>query len=245
MTPALWLSTASAAEEVPSETATQTPQTPAAQPAEATPEPSKAEVARARAEQRRAEMDAEREKRYAELRASAAQLGVELPETPPWQVAESSMPAMPTPPDMPAGYGRPSPEERKAMRQQREAMRAERWQRMQDEASERGMDMPQTPPWADAQKRHQDMAERFEAYRKTIEQMTDEQREAARAVFGRHPHAKPRPRMPQAGYGYPSRKHPCQDDAYDMPYPPMMPYYQEAPGYDQGPPPPPAKRQGD
>lgn len=202
------------------------------------------EAARARAEQHRAAMEAERDKRYAELRASAARLGVDMSETPPWKAAEGAMPRMPAPPPLPEGYGRPSPEEREARLQQRESIREEHWKRMQAEAAARGMDGPESAPWEDMEKRRQEMAERIEQYRKTVEQMSEAQREAAQAVFGGAP-AMPYPPMPQGDYGHSGWSHPCPISPYGMPQRPMMPSYHDMPGYDQGPPPPPAKRDAD
>ena len=209
---------------------------PQAQPAAAQPQ-SPAEAARAKAEERRAAMDAEREKRYAELRSNAAQLGVELPATPPWKAAEARMPPRPAMPPMPAGPGRMSPEDRAAWHKQRE----ERWKQMQTEAAARGAQLPERPSWDEIEQRRKAMAERFDAYRKTVEAMTEEQREAARAYFGRM-QARPYPQMPRpeqgSGGGW---RHPyCGDSGYGPPGPPMMPYYDDAPGLDQGPPPPPA-----
>jgi pyruvate/2-oxoglutarate dehydrogenase complex dihydrolipoamide acyltransferase (E2) component len=72
---------------------------PAAAPAEpATPATGDAGTMRAQMEQRHAEAMAERDKRYADLRQRAAEVGLELPETPPW--AQYGMPDMPTPPAM-------------------------------------------------------------------------------------------------------------------------------------------------
>jgi len=185
-------------------------------------------------------MDAEREKRYAELRARAAELGVELPDTPPWAGAEAMMPQPPERPAMPAGPGRMSPEDREAWHKQRE----ERWKQMQAEAAERGAQMPEMPSWEDVENRRKAMAERFDAYRKTIEGMSEEQREAAQAYFGRM-RGMPHPRMPQADQGYGGWEPPCHGGGSSMPYPPMRPFYPDAHGYDQGPPPPPAAKGAD
>ena len=117
-------------------------------------------------------------------------------------------------------------------------MRQARWEKLREEANTHGIEMPNTPPWEEAEKRRQETAERFQAYRKTVEEMTEEQREAARAVFG-HPQTLPQRRTPQrAPYGYGGWDRPCQGDTYGSPYPPFMPYPYETPRYDQGPPPP-------
>lgn len=208
-----------------------------------TPTTSPAESPRAKADQRRAEMQEQHQKRYEEFRARAADKGIE-------------MPAMPEPPDMTSWHEMCEKDEA-AMRQWREDMQArmrtmtpeermvlreERWKQMRAEAAERGFEMPETPPWQEAEKRRQEMDKRFEEYRKTVEQMTDEQREAARALFGR-PQPMTPPPMPgrdlgqgQEPWGYPGEGA-YQGAPRGMPHPPMMPY-QNAPGYDQGPPPP-------
>ncbi|NEX22310.1 hypothetical protein G3480_18710 [Thiorhodococcus mannitoliphagus] len=240
-----WMS-AAAAEEAPA-TPPEAPNAVAAQPQERAPAPSGAAVARAKAEERRAAMDAAREKRYADLRASAAELGVDLPETPPWKAAEARMPDVPTPPEMPSRYQRPTPEERDAMRKRREEMREEHWNRMRADAAQRGRSGPQTTPWEDMEARREEMAARIEQYRETIEKMTEEQREAARAVFGQMPRMPQRPMGP-SGYGAPQWGSHCPTGGYECgcnhPRRPMMPGYPEAPSYDQGPPPPPARQQG-
>ena len=100
------------------------------------------------------------------------------------------------------------------------------------------MEMPETPPWKAAMERRQAMEAQWEAYRKLIDEMSDEQREAAKAVFGRSaptggpvrgparaggpsgfggqplPGVAPRgsfgqPAMPRGGYG-PCGSMPCQ-----------------------------------
>jgi hypothetical protein len=208
-------------------------------------------------DERRAAMMAEREKRYEELRARAAEIGLALPETSPWESAESSMPS---PPAMPERRGM-SPEDMEAMREQRRAMREQmmsmtpeerramrdaHWQQMRADAAERGIEMPETPPWAAAEQRRKEMEEKFEQYRKTVEAMSEEQIEAARALFGGPPpmpeFPSMPPHMPPQGYGYgPQGGYPG-----GMPYqggpggmgmgqPPMMPSF-GPPGSDQGPP---------
>ena len=99
-----------------------------------------------------------------------------------------------------------TPEERKAMRETH-------WKEMRARAAERGIEMPETPPWVEAEQRYKAAQEQFAKYRQTVEAMTPEQVEAARAVFGRRgpgmqgptgpmPPMGPRPPMPQGGYGY-------------------------------------------
>lgn len=182
---------------------------------------SPAELARTRAEERRAAMAAERERRYEELRASAAELGLKLPEAPPWKSVQSG------PPTLTDQTQASSPEAR--------------WQRMRADAANRGIGMPETPPWVEARKRRQAIEEQFARYREIVEQMTDEEREAAQALFAGAP-MRPRPARPHFGpgcgrsaWGYPG---PYQGEPLGTVYPPLMPYY-ETPGFEQGPPPPP------
>ena len=240
----LLMPTALATESQPAPTKPAPPaQYPAtAQDAISAPTPTPAETARAQAEERRAAMQEERKKRYAELRASAAEMGVEMPETPPW---EAAMPAMPE--TAPHGMWQEDDAARRQWREEmqarmrtmtpeeRLAMRNERWKKMRADAAERGIEMPETPPWEEAEKQRQEMAKRFDEYRKTVDAMTDEQREAARALFGRPP-ARMAPPMPchdgdqgHEPWGYPR-------EPWGMTHPRMMPD-QDAPGYDQGPPP--------
>ncbi|MEA3278903.1 MAG: hypothetical protein U9Q81_27135 [Pseudomonadota bacterium] len=249
----------------------------AAAPQPPSPPPSIA-AARERMEQKKAEMMAERKRRYEDLRARAAEVGLELPETPPWEQAGIEPPAMPTPPepptrDMPPSVpGGMSAEERDAMREQRyqamrerasqrgvelpetppwklmsdeerqahreamrsmtpeqrRAMRETHWEEMRERAQEQGISMPETPPWKQAAQRRQEMQAKREAYRKIIDEMTAEQREAAEAIFGKRsrpvgpsPMGRPMaPMMPRQGpYGGDYRM------PGSMPSAPMMPGY--------------------
>ncbi|NCA70117.1 MAG: hypothetical protein EOM91_08410 [Sphingobacteriia bacterium] len=252
------------AQEVAQET--DTPPAAAAQPAPAAepaaaPAPaqtqSPAEAARAKADERRAAMMAERDKRYEELRASAAELGLDLPAAPPWTAADWSMPPMPEPP----AYHGHSSQEMDAMREQHRTMREQMrsmspeerrlmreayWRQVQADAAERGIEMPESPPWPEADLRRKEMEEQYEKYRQTIDQMTKEQIEAARALFGNLPQMPEPPAMPPfgqgygqgpwggrpsvEGYGYPSDPRGLRE-APSMTYPNM-------PRYEQGPPPP-------
>lgn len=249
---------------------TAAPQPPAPPPAVA--------AAQERMEQKKAEMMAERKRRYEDLRARAAEVGLELPETPPWEQTGAAPPAMPAPPEPPtremsaSAPGGISAEERDAMREQRyqamreralqrgvelpetppwklmsdeerqahreamrtmtpeqrRAMREAHWQEMRERAQERGLSMPETPPWKQAEQRRQEMQAKREEYRKIVDEMTEEQREAAEAVFGKAPRplgpspmGRPMtPMMPRQGrYGgdYPMPG--------SMPSAPMMPGY--------------------
>ncbi len=69
-----------------------------------------------------------------------------------------------------------------------------------------------------AQKRWEALRARWESYRKTVEAMTEEQREAAAAIFGqRQPPVPPRPPMP------PIWQNPSHRPMLE--YPPRMPSY--------------------
>ncbi len=212
----------------------------AAPPAEVAAPADRRAAAVARMEQHMADMNTERNKRYAELRQRANEVGLELPETPPWdQKGMPEMPAMPEMPPMPAEMGAPTKaltaaerdaaraahyqamrerakargvdlpetpphklmtdEERQArmdkMRnmtpEERMAARAETYKQLRERAAAQGIELPETPPWEQAQQRRKAMQEKWDAYRKQVEAMTDEQREAAQAVFGAAPEARP------------------------------------------------------
>jgi len=175
------------------------------------------------------EMNAERNKRYAELREQAAEVGLELPETPPWEEAgmppmpsEMGMPPMPSmPSDVEARYklmreraaarGIDMPETppyklmtsaerraewermRKMTPEERAAARKEAYNKLRERAAAKGIDMPETPPWEQAEQRRKAMMEKWESYRKEVDAMTDAQREAAEAIFS----ARPAPEMPE------------------------------------------------
>ena len=185
----VWSASAIAADSAPAaQTATPAAQTtpaPAAQtaapaPAAQTIAPaptSPADMARANADARRAAMDKQRQQRYAELRARAAEIGVDLPETPPWEAAmtEADNAMRQWRDEMRERMRSMTPEERKAMHD-------DFWQKRRAEAAERGVDLPEMPAWDDIEKRHEQMQQRFEGYRKIVDQMTDEQREAAQAI---------------------------------------------------------------
>lgn len=272
-------------------------ETPAAEPpVQTSPAATHFATARERMETRQAEMMEGRRLRYDELRARAAEVGLTLPEVPPWEQAGIQAPEMPAPSDMPAPPQMPSPpdmsqhlappasagpkaragktpEEREAIREQRyqarreraaqrgvelpetppwklmsqeerqahqeimrnmtpeerQAMREAHWNEMRERAQEQGIEMPELPPWKQAEQRRQEMQARWEKYRTLVDQMSEEQREAAEAVFGQagrqpegapmqHPMQQPMSsRMPmQAPYG--------RD--YGMPMrPPMVPGY--------------------
>ncbi len=186
-----------------------------------------------RMEQHRAEMGAERNRRYAELRQRAEEVGIELPETPPWEQQDLPSPEMPAMPSdsSPSPMAGMTPAEREAAREaqyqamrerakahgidlpetppyktlsveerraqmdrmrnmtpeERMAARGENYKELRERAEAQGIELPETPPWELAQQRRKAMQEKWESYRKQIEEMSEEQREAARAVFGAAP----------------------------------------------------------
>ncbi|WP_295384807.1 hypothetical protein [uncultured Thiodictyon sp.] len=99
---------------------------------------------------------------------------------------------------------RMTPEERRAAREAH-------WKEMRARAAEHGVELPETPPWVASEQRRKAAQERFEQYRKTVEALTPEQREAAQALFGPGGRRSmpPMPEMPEmppmpsrGGYGY-------------------------------------------
>jgi|GEM_PF-1721415 len=206
---------------------------PAAAPAEpATPATSadamRAQTMRAQMEQRHAEAMAERDKRYADLRQRAAEVGLELPETPPW--AQNGMPDMPKPPamrdDMATGAAQMPPSQMRPRMtpEERQAKREERWEEMRARAAERGVELPETPPWEAAEQRRKEMLERYNKYRAIIEAMTDEQKEAISALFNNTRRPMPPQAMPRHGHrqGYGPMGRGMEPDMM-MPRPTRMP----------------------
>jgi hypothetical protein len=221
-------------------------------------------------EQRIAEMNAERNRRYAELREHAAEVGIELPETPPWNEVEApgsgmpsmpsdmgmpAMPAMPAMPGMPADRDAARDARYQAMRErakargmelpetppyklmtadehraqmermrnmtpeERMAARAETYKQLRERAAAKGIDLPETPPWEQAAQRRKAMQEKWDAYRKEVDAMTDAQREAAQAMFG----ARPGPEAPQMPMQPPMQRPMPMDMPGEMPMDMPMP----------------------
>lgn len=182
LTPVLAQSDAAPAAQQPAQSAapTQAPAAPVQAPAAPSPEQARAEM-----DKRMEAATAERDKRYEELRKRAAEVGLELPETPPW--AQSGLfkpPAGMEPPAMPEAMAQPMPERKPMNREEFEAMRQERWEAMRERAAAMGRELPETPPWEAAEQRRKEMLEKYDQYRATIEAMTDEQKEAIAALFG-------------------------------------------------------------
>jgi len=206
------------------------PAAPSAPPALMTPD----QEARARMEQRWTDAAAERDRRYEELRKCAAKLGFEMPEAP-WQQSPQ-WPDMP-PLERPA---RLTPEERIALREKR-------WEEMRARAAQQGIEWPETPPWKAAQQRRQQLRERFDQYRATLDQLSTEQKQALEALYGPLPSAPdqvPPFGMPGPAYGWgpgwdDCPQHPGRNCGCDLPgYPPMMPRWLSQPTPPAAPQPP-------
>ncbi len=118
----------------------------------------------------------ERDARYEELKARAKEAGVMLPEDPPWK--SSGMGMMP---DMAERMQRHqammnmTPEERMASRESY-------YKEMQARAKERGIDLPETPPWQSRPSADDDWAKT----QAVIDGMTPEERAACHAMHSRH-----------------------------------------------------------
>ena len=128
---------------------------------------------------------ARREQAWQAMRDRAAQRGVDMPEQAPWSLL--------------------TPEEHRAhleqMRQaatpeERAALRDQHWAEMRERAAAKGTTLPETPPWKEAEQRREAMKARWENYRKLIDQMSAEEREAAEAIFGQMPQPPEMPAMP-------------------------------------------------
>ena len=128
---------------------------------------------------------ARREQAWQAMRDRAAQRGVDMPEQAPWSLL--------------------TPEEHRAhleqMRQaatpeERAALRDQHWAEMRERAAAKGTNLPETPPWKEAEQRREAMKARWENYRKLIDQMSAEEREAAEAIFGQMPQPPEMPAMP-------------------------------------------------
>lgn len=123
------------------------------------------------------ERDALREQQYQEMRERAKARGVEMPETPPWKAAGVS-----------EEERRAQMEKMRAMTPaERQAHREALWQSMRERAKQRGAEAPEAGlsagpgsmgggPWLGQQER--------ERYQAIVNQMTPEQRAAAKALYG-------------------------------------------------------------
>lgn len=109
-----------------------------------------------------------------------------MPETPPWKAAGVSE------------------EERRAQMEkmrtltpaERQAYHQDMWQKMRERAKERGMDLPEAPAWSMSDTPWISQQER-DRYQAILDQLTPQQREAARALYG-----APQPPCPMATPGW-------------------------------------------
>lgn len=168
------------AEEATSETAeavVETAESPSAvtQVVEA---PTAASIQKSIEEERESRWQA-RNEHYQDLRQRAEKLGVMLPETPPWNRQGSMM------------MSRPDMEERQRRHEkmmsmtpeEREATRLAHYQEMREQAKERGVELPETPPW---KRRQEMMDETWAKHQAAIDGMSDEERAACHAMHQRH-----------------------------------------------------------
>jgi len=195
--------TESTSTQAPAETAeTQAPPAEAEAPAAAATAPSApapSAPAPSAMEKQYEEATAERHARYQDLRKRAAEVGMELPETPPWErdlpmqrgMMPPMHPGMRGPRMMAPGTGAeqtgaeaPGQMPQPMTPEERMAMREKRWEAVRQRAAEQGMELPETPPWEAAEQRRKEMLERYNDYRSVIEAMSDEQKEAIAALFG-------------------------------------------------------------
>lgn len=123
---------------------------------------------------------------------------------------------------------------REMAREERERARDERWAEQRERLAEYGVELPEMPPWREAEERREAMREQWESYRATVDAMTDEQKAAAQAIFGKAkstPMQQPMPPChpmcgqgaPMCGQGMPAtRAYPKGPGMYAQP--PMQPY---------------------
>jgi hypothetical protein len=118
------------------------------------------------------ERDALREQHYQEMRERAKERGMTMPETPPWKAAGVS-----------EEEHRAQMEKMRTMTPaQRQAHHQEMWQKMRERAKERGVDLPEAPAWSMSDTPWLSQQER-ERYQTLVDQLTPEQREAAKALY--------------------------------------------------------------
>ncbi len=119
----------------------------------------------------------EREARYEELKQRAKEAGVMLPDEPPWKSAGMGrMPDMSERMQRHQAMMEMTPEERLAAREAH-------YQEMRERAKERGIEMPETPPW---EARQAALDEEWAKHQKVIDGMSDEERAACHAMHRRH-----------------------------------------------------------
>lgn len=114
---------------------------------------------------------------------------------------------------------------RNATPEERAALRDQHWAEMRERAATQGITMPETSPWKEAEQRREARKAQWENYRKIIDQMSAEEREAAEAMFGQPPMPPmDREMSPPMPYGQDFGAPPAR------PYPPTNPGF-GGPGY--------------
>jgi hypothetical protein len=164
----------------------------------------------------------EREARYAELKQRAKEAGVMLPDEPPWKSAGMAQ--------------RPDRSERMQRHQammnmtpdERMAAREKHYQEMREQAKQRGVEMPETPPW---EARQSAMQEEWAKHQAVIDGMSDEERAACHAMHRRHMGMRHRERPQRYPMQRPERDAGIMGPGYG-PGAGYGPGY--APGYGQG-----------
>jgi hypothetical protein len=119
----------------------------------------------------------ERDERYEELKTRAKEVGVMLPDDPPWKSPEAGM--MPH-----KGERWQRHQEMMSMTpEERRAAREAHFQEMQSRAGQRGTEMSAPPPWV---ARQSAMQEAWAQHQAVIDGMSDEERAACHAMHRRH-----------------------------------------------------------
>lgn len=129
----------------------------------------------------------EREARYEALKQRAKEAGVMLPDEPPWKSARmGKMPDMSEHMKRHQAMMEMTPEERMAAREAH-------YEEMRARAKERGVELPETPPW---EARQNAMDEEWAKHQAVIDGMSDEERAACHAMHRRHMMKRERPQRP-------------------------------------------------
>ena len=147
----------------------------------------------------------QRNQAYEDLKKRAQSMGVILPEKPPWSTPGGMESMMQSRMQPPPEYKPMSQEEMELLRkkhyEEMDALRKQRYEEMRERAKAAGIDMPETPPWEQAQSNSDDERARQQAI---IDGMSDEQRAACQAMHWRQMgmwDAPQRPMMPAPGMG--------------------------------------------
>jgi hypothetical protein len=147
----------------------------------------------------------QRNQAYEDLKKRAQSMGVILPEKPPWSTPGGMESMMQSRMQPPPEYKPMSQEEMELLRkkhyEEMDALRKQRYEEMRERAKAAGIDMPETPPWEQAQSNSDDEQAKQKAI---INGMSEEQRAACQAMHRRQMgmwDAPQRPMMPAPGMG--------------------------------------------